>query len=227
MVAAAMFVLLAGVAVLGGCSSDVAGGSDSAGSAGADGSASTALVADTAGMDFSYSNRDQDAGYDEASATRIQLSGSTAAVEGEGATVEGSTVVITQEGTYVVSGQLEGQIVVETADDVKVQLVLAGASVHNESGPAIYVKETDKCFVTLADGTENALSDGAGYVLEDGADEPNATLYSKADLCINGEGALVVDAAYQHAVNSKDDRWSRAARFASRRWKTRCAGRTA
>ena len=81
-------------------------------------------------------------GTTRASATRIQLSGSTAAVEGEGATVEGSTVVITQEGTYVVSGQLEGQIVVETADDVKVQLVLAGASVHNESGPAIYVKET-------------------------------------------------------------------------------------
>ena len=206
---AAMLVVacLACILCLTGCSGsgDAASGDAASGGSDSDGGTAT-LSANTANMDFSYTDRARDASYDEASATRILLSGDAATVEGEGAAADGSTVTIAQAGTYVVSGQLDdGQIVVETPDDEKVQLVLAGASVHNETGPALYVKEADKCFVTLAEGTENTLSDGASYVLEEGEDEPNATLYSKADLCINGAGALVVDAAYQHGVNSKDD----------------------
>ena len=69
----------------------------------------------------------------------------------------------------------------------------------------MYVKQADKCFITLADGTQNALTDGAEYVLEDGSDEPYATLFSRADLTLNGTGALTVTSAYRHAVCSKDD----------------------
>lgn len=153
-----------------------------------------------------YSNRDKDASYDEASATRIVLDGSSAAVDGDGASAEGSTVTILAEGTYVVSGTLDdGQLVVDAADTDKVQVVLAGAAIHNEDGPAVYVKQADKCFVTLADGTTNTLTDGAEYVLEDGTDEPSATLFSCDDLTINGSGMLTVTSAYRHAICSKDD----------------------
>ncbi|MEG0758032.1 MAG: carbohydrate-binding domain-containing protein, partial [Raoultibacter sp.] len=93
----------------------------------------------------------------------------------------------------------------ETADTSKVQIVLSNATIHNADGPAIYVKQTDKCFITLASGTKNSLSDGAEYVLEEGSDEPYATLYSKDDLTINGTGALAVTSAYRHAICSKDD----------------------
>lgn len=127
-------------------------------------------------------------------------------MEGNGATVDGSTVTITAEGVYVVSGSLDdGQLAVEAPEDAKVQIVLAGATIHNEDGPAVYVKQADKCFITLADGTQNALTDGAEYVLEDGSDEPYATLFSRADLTLNGTGALTVTSAYRHAVCSKDD----------------------
>ena len=106
----------------------------------------------------------------------------------------------------MVSGSLDdGQLGVETADTDKVQVVLAGASIHNEDGPAIYVKQTDKCFVTLAEGTQNTLTDGANYALETDSDEPYATLFSRDDLTLNGSGTLTVTGAYRHAICSKDD----------------------
>lgn len=161
---------------------------------------------DASMLDLEYSNRDQDASYDEASATHISLSGSTASVDGSGATVDGSVVTVAQEGVYVVSGSLDdGQLVVEAGDDAKVQLVLDGANIHNDDGPAVYVKQADKCFITLAAGTSSTLTDGAGYVLEDDSDEPYATLSSRADLTLNGTGTLDVTGSYRHAICSKDD----------------------
>ena len=95
-----------------------------------------AAAFDVSALDLDYSNRDLDASYDEASATCIALSGLSASVDGSGAAVDGSTVTISSEGTYIISGELSsGQIVVDASDDAKVQLVLAGATIHNENGP--------------------------------------------------------------------------------------------
>lgn len=166
--------------------------------------------ADVDNMDFEYTEREQDASYDEASATKISLGaatdGSLAVVDGQGATADAESVSISAEGVYVIEGQAtDGQVRVAVADDVKVQLVLDDVVIHNEDGPAIYIESGDKVFVTLADGSSNVLTDGASYALAEGEDEPNATLYSKSDLCLNGLGSLTIKSAYAHAVNSKDD----------------------
>lgn len=163
---------------------------------------------DVSQLDLEYSGRDSDASFDETSATTIELN--------DGATVNGSsassvssngqTITISGEGTYVLSGTLtQGQVIVEAEDTAKVQLVLKGVSIHNESGPAIRINAADKVFVTLAEGTTNTLTDGSSYTLDEGSDEPNATLFSKADLTINGSGTLNVTGSYAHAINSKDD----------------------
>lgn len=165
-----------------------------------------ASLIDIPGMDFAYSDRDKDASYDEAAATKIALAGQGATVSGEGAAVEGSTVIITAAGTYVVSGELTaGSLTVNAGDADKVQIVLSGASIRNEVGSALNIQQSDKVFVTLAAGSQNTLADGASYTLAEGEDEPNAALYSKADLTINGTGALTVEGNYRHGVNSKDD----------------------
>ncbi len=165
-----------------------------------------ASLIDIPGMDFEYSDRDKDASYDVASATNIALSGQGATVSGEGAAVEGATVTISAAGTYAVTGELTaGSLVVNAGGQDKVQIVLSGASIRNEAGPALNIQQADKVFVTLADGTQNTLADGASYELAEGEDEPNAALYSKADLTINGTGALSVEGNYRHGVNSKDD----------------------
>lgn len=154
-----------------------------------------------------FTDRDLDPSYDEATATKIVLDGSGASVTGEGATADGSTVTISADGTYVVSGTLaDGQIVVNLpGDEDKAQIVLDNANIHNEDGPAIQIDQADKVFLTLADGSSNALSDGADYALAEGEDEPYAALYSKDDLTINGSGALEVTGNYRHGIASKDD----------------------
>lgn len=154
-----------------------------------------------------FTDRDLDPSYDEASATKIVLDGSGASVTGKGATADGSTVTISADGTYVVSGTLaDGQIVVSLpGDEDKAQIVLDGVTIHNEDGPAIQVDQADKVFLTLADGSTNALSDGTSYALAEGEDEPYAALYSKDDLTINGSGALEVTGNYRHGIASKDD----------------------
>ena len=48
--------------------------------------------------------------YDAASAVYIQLSGDGVFIDGDGAMVESSTIAIAEEGTYVVSGALDGAL---------------------------------------------------------------------------------------------------------------------
>ena len=126
-----------------------------------------AAAFDESALDLGYSKRDLDASHDASSATVITLSGDSASVQGAGAQASAAGAVISSAGTYIVSGELtDGQLLVDAGDDDKVQLVLAGATIHNEDAPAIYVRNADKCFVTLDAGTENNLSDGSSYALE-------------------------------------------------------------
>lgn len=125
---------------------------------------------------------------------------------GAGAAVDGSTITITEAGTYVISGSLsDGQIVVDAADDAKVQIVLAGASVTSSSSAAVYVKAADKVFLTLAEGTQNALSTSGSFADTGDGNNVDGTVFSKADLTVNGSGSLSVTSSQGHGIVCKDD----------------------
>lgn len=161
---------------------------------------------DVSELDLEFTKRDLDASYDEASATKVALSDDGIQVEGAGATAEGSMLTLSAEGTYVLSGALSnGGIIVAAGDEEKLQIVFDGVTVHNETGPALYVDNADKVFVTLAEGSENALSDGAEYQLEGEDDTRDATVFSRDDLTFNGTGALSVTGSCKHAICSNDD----------------------
>ena len=147
-----------------------------------------------------------DSSYSESNSTAITFSDQTITVDGSGAAADGSILTITQPGTYILSGTLsEGQVRVETVDEADVQIVLDGATITNSTGAVIYVKSANSATITLAEGTTNTLSDGEIYTFEDSEDEPDATLFSKSDLILNGTGTLVIDANYAHAIKGKDD----------------------
>jgi hypothetical protein len=167
---------------------------------------STAVLSSSAYAQFTaeYSDRDCDPSYDEASAVKISLTGSSAKIDGSGASVDGAKVTIKSGGTYVVSGTLSGgSIIIDAPKDEKVQLVLSGADITSADGPAIWEKQCDKLFITLVG--DNKLSDSENYTLEDGEDEPNAALYAKHDMTINGSGTLTVNGVYKHGILTKDD----------------------
>jgi hypothetical protein len=139
-------------------------------------------------------------------AITIELNGDSASSTSENVAIDGSIVTISAAGSYSLSGTLDnGQIVVDSAAKEPVQLLLDGVSIHNESGAAIAIMDAEEVIVILSDGSENHLSDGANYVFPSAAeDEPNATLFSKADMSISGNGALTVKANYNDAISSKD-----------------------
>lgn len=137
----------------------------------------------------------------------VRLLGDSVEYNGEGITVEGTRINVTEAGTYSFSGTLnDGQIVVNAEKTDKVTLVLNGASINCTSSAPIYIMSCDKATLTLADGTVNRLTDGTEYTYDvTGENEPNAALFSKDDLTIDGNGSLVVNANYNNGITSKND----------------------
>ncbi|MBQ3507620.1 MAG: carbohydrate-binding domain-containing protein [Clostridia bacterium] len=133
-------------------------------------------------------------------------------VNGSGAVADGSTVTVTNAGTYLISGTLNGgQIVVDTTDESKVTLILNGVSVASATGPAVYIKSAPKKVVLhTAAGSVNILSDGTDYIVpdEEQAEEevyPNACIYSCEDIDFEGTGALHITGNADKGINTKDD----------------------
>lgn len=151
-----------------------------------------------------YSEEKLDASWNEKSAVKITLNGDSVTADDKNVEVDGSKVTITGAGTYVLSGTIsDGQIVVDSDDKDSVRLVLNGAEITCSNSSAIWVKAGDT-IITLADGTENTLTDGAEYTTDSEDDEPKAAVYAKDDLTFNGSGSLTVNVNYKNGIQCKD-----------------------
>lgn len=152
-----------------------------------------------------FFDRDLDASYDENTSAMITLNGADAECKSDAVNISGATVTIQDEGTYILSGTLDdGMVVVNAESTDKVQLVLDGVSINSATSAAIYVAQADKVFITLADGSENSLSNGGEFVAIDD-NNIDAAVFSKDDLTFNGEGTLTITSSAGHGVVSKDD----------------------
>ena len=152
-----------------------------------------------------FTKRDLAGNYDESEAVKITLSGKTAACNSSNVQIEDGVVTIKAAGVYVLSGTLtDGTIVVDAGDDDKVQLVLDGVSIMAADYAAIYAKNADKVFVTLAEGAGNRLTVSGDYVQTDD-NNVDAVIFAKCDLTLNGTGSLTVKDNTGHGIVSKDD----------------------
>lgn len=152
-----------------------------------------------------FTNRDYDTSYDESTAATITLNGYSASCDSDAVTIDGSTVTITDEGTYILTGTLtDGMIIVDAEDSDKVQIVLDNVSISNADSAAIYVRQADKVFLTMAEGSENTLANGGTYTAIDD-NNIDAVIFSKDDLTLNGNGTLNITAEAGHGIVSKDD----------------------
>jgi hypothetical protein len=149
---------------------------------------------------------DENNGGNNSGTTRIILKGDSITVEGAGASAEGSKVTITSAGTYSISGTLtDGQILVNTTDKETVTLILNGVNIGNSVTSPLYIADAEETVIVLADNTENSVTDAASYIFENTEeDEPNAAVFSKSELAIEGNGSLTVSANYNDGIASKD-----------------------
>lgn len=145
----------------------------------------------TLNVDEMFTNNELTLTYDETDATVINLSN--------------ESVTITEEGTYILSGTIsDGQIIIDVGDSDKVHLVLDGVDISCSSSAAIYIKQADKVFITLADDSYNILSVTGEY---DTADENNVdgVIFAKSDISFLGSGSLEINANCGHGIVGKDD----------------------
>lgn len=156
-------------------------------------------------IDTEFTDREKSGSYKASEAVKITLNKTTVTVSGSGAKADGSTITITEEGVYVVSGTLEdGQIIVDASDSDKVQIVLEGVNINCETNAAIYVREADKVFITLAENSSNTLGGGNEYTQIDD-NTVDGVIFSKSNLVCNGTGSLNIEADYKHGIVSRDD----------------------
>ena len=142
----------------------------------------------------------KDVTWDSSSEVTINLSNPTAI---DGVTVSDGVITITKAGNYKLIGTYEGQIKVEAADSDMVRLVLKNATITNSTGAAINVVEADEVVIYTASGTTNTVSDGSSYA-DTASGSPDASIYSKSDLTLAGEGTLKVEGKYEEGIHTSD-----------------------
>lgn len=139
--------------------------------------------------------------YSEAEAVTVSCKRTAVSCDSDAVSWEDGVLKISQPGTYVLSGQLTGQILAKHDGGI-VRLVLRNLDVKSDAGPALTAKKLDKLIVTVENSA--SLTDSLNYTFDDGENEPDACLYSKCDLEINGYGTLTVDGKYAHGIRGKD-----------------------
>ena len=199
-----LLILILMLSLLAGCGND----KNDTPSENQDGTSSTATPVE---VDFSktdadmFTERDNKTDYDESKAVTIKLNGTTATSSSNSVKISGSKITITEEATYVVSGELtDGMLVVDAPDTAKLQIVLNGANIISKTSAALYILEADKVFVTLADGKTNTLANGGSFTAID-ENNIDAAVFSKQDLTFNGSGNLTVTSPMAHGIVCKDD----------------------
>lgn len=152
-----------------------------------------------------FTERDNRTDYDESTAVTIKLNGTTATASSDSVKISGSKITITEEATYVVSGELtDGMLIVNAPDTAKLQLVFNSVNIKSGTSAALYILEADKVFLTLADGSTNTLENGGSFTAIDDNNIDGA-LFSKQDLTMNGTGSLTVTSPAGHGIVCKDD----------------------
>ena len=132
----------------------------------------------------------------QSQSTTIELQGNSAQISGNGAAFSSGILTINTAGTYFLTGELTGQILVDAADEV-VQLILDGVNIRNENGPAIFAPRAAQLEITLLG--ENTVSDGANHP----DDNANAAIYIQPNLRIDGNGQLTVRSDFRHGLRSQ------------------------
>ena len=153
----------------------------------------------------------EDTSSDESQTTNIidiTLNNYAILCDSSNVSIDGSTLTITSGGSYSISGTLkDGQIVVDCSDSDKVNIILNGVDVSCSSTSPIYINNADKTIITLADSSDNTITDSRNAKTDDDTDKDisGSAIYSKDDLTINGNGNLTVTGNYNNGIVCKND----------------------
>lgn len=135
----------------------------------------------------------------------IKLNQDTASCDSEKVDISGTTITISEGGTYLFSGTLEhGMVIVDANKENEIEIILNNASIQCDDCAPVYVRQAGHVTLTLAEGSENTLTASGEFTSIDDNNIDGA-IFSKSDLTLSGTGALRIQSNYGHGVVSKDN----------------------
>lgn len=143
---------------------------------------------DDIGYDSFFSAGDKEIGYSESDDIQINLSGEQIFCTSDSVQIDGSIATITDEGNYIIRGNLEnGEIKVDTDNNENVRIVLNGVTITNDHTAPINIQQAEKVLITLAENTDNILDNSCTEI---NCENSTDAIFSNSCLTINGLGNL-------------------------------------
>lgn len=112
---------------------------------------------------------------------------------------------LSANSVYAISGELDGNIVIDVGDDYKFELEMCGFTVRCAETEPISIISGDKVTLTAKKEYENFVYDLREAVADDDETQHSSAVYSTVDLVIGGKGALTVESENNNGIHTKDD----------------------
>ncbi len=199
-----LLILSMTVCLLVGCDGGENGGSQPTGSSQPSGSSDLGDDDATFGADLSETGVYD--GYFEGDSTDVEIicvAGTANAYRLDGTTLTFGG--ITEDTVYSISGKLNGNIVIDLAEDHQLELELTGFSLVSTQTNPITVTGGDKVTLTAKKDTVNYIYDMRETVDESDATLTKGAIHSAVDLQIGGKGTLTVLSENNNGIHTKDD----------------------
>ena len=139
--------------------------------------------------------------------TVIRLQGKSASWEGEGVSLSGSEILISEPGEYELSGSLKnGKILVCSTDSAgEITLILNGVSISCADGPAIEELEARRLTLVMPEGTKNTVHSGGKRALSPDPDATGAAIFAADALILEGGGSLTIEGFLNNGIAGKKE----------------------
>lgn len=112
---------------------------------------------------------------------------------------------IQQDSLYSISGEWNGNIVIDVGEDHQFELEMRGFILSASEQSPITILSGDKVTLTAKKGYENSIYDQREEVQTDDETVHSGAIYAECDLTIGGKGSLTVISANNNGIRTKDD----------------------
>lgn len=112
---------------------------------------------------------------------------------------------IEAETVYAISGEFEGNIVIDVGDTYKFDLELTGFTLSCDYTNPITILSGDEVSLTAKKGYENYIYDNRAAIDSTDTTLYSAAVYSLVDLEMSGKGKLTIVSENNNGIHTKDD----------------------
>jgi len=144
-----------------------------------------------------YDDFDQETSYDINTIVNIQCENGECNINGEGANFSNDVIEINKQGTYVIKGSLDGQLIVEADEEAIVHIIFDNAKINSSIGTPLYIAEANKVLLTLVN--DNILTSSLTEAID------NTVILSNCNLSINGTGSLKLETSFGELIYCNED----------------------